>query len=163
MASADRIRKAAHHLAGHIDAIPIFRNDPQLAAIARRIVAAGLAAASRPLVFRHLGEIDGGDAFEVGREGEPTREVRTVVRGVWWVWRAIDGGSTIDNTLRSRDLAEPGAAEPDAAARKAIRKTAARWLRQQLPELEAGALAIRIEAGLIRYQPPANAARIITR
>jgi hypothetical protein len=41
MASADRIRKAAHHLAGHIDAIPIFRNDPELAAAAREIVAAG--------------------------------------------------------------------------------------------------------------------------
>jgi hypothetical protein len=76
------------------------------------------------------------------------------------VWRAIDSG---DDSLKAGDLAAPDAAEPLAAARKSIRKTAAQWLRQHMVELEAAALAVRIEAGGIRYQPAGSAPRIITR
>lgn len=41
MASPNLYRRAAHLLAGHIGAIPVFRNDSELAAAAREIVAAG--------------------------------------------------------------------------------------------------------------------------
>ena len=125
-----------------------------------RALALGLEAMRRPIVFRWIGEEAGADVFEIGREGEPTREVKTAVRGVWWVWRAIDSG---DDSLKAGDLAAPDAAEPLAAARKSIRKTAAQWLRQHMAELEAAALAVRIEAGGIRYQPASSAPPIFTR
>lgn len=125
-----------------------------------RALALGLEAMRRPIVFRYLGEGADADVFEIGREGEPTREVKTSVRGVWWVWRAIDCG---DDSLKARDLAAPDATEPLGAARKSIRKTAARWLRQHMVELEAAALAITIGTGGIRYQPASSAPRIITR
>lgn len=38
MASPDLYRRAADHLAGHIDAIPIFRNNPELAAAAHELM-----------------------------------------------------------------------------------------------------------------------------
>lgn len=41
MASPDLYRRAADQLRGHIEAIALFRNDPELAAAAREIVAAG--------------------------------------------------------------------------------------------------------------------------
>lgn len=162
---SETTKHAANLLRGYLGSTPAFRENEQLTAAALRIIDLGeaLARRRRRLVFRHLGSDDRGrDLFELGWEGEPLRRVTTTLRGVWWAWAAIDDAGRHD-VLRAADFAAPEASEPEGSARKAIRITAARWLKRELPELGAALAAITIDAGKIRYEPAVSALRIVTR
>ncbi len=134
---------------------------------ALQIIKAGAAAIRVPVVFRYLGQDwDLKEAFEIGREGEPLRTFRTGLRGVWWVWAAINDQGR-HNVLRVCDFSAPGT-DPISAAKsasKAIRRTAPDYFARvapDLPELAAAARSISIEDGMIRYHPRSSSPRFST-
>ena len=136
---------------------------------AERAVELGIEASRRPIIFRYLGaDWHHRDRFELGREGEPLRTVTTTIRGVWWLWAAIDQGDVSD-VLRASDFSNPDT-KPEAArtsASTAIRNTAAAFLSKRLPDLPELAAAARdvsvARCGAIRYQPTGAVQRFITR
>lgn len=118
------------------------------------------------VVFRHMGrDLRGRDVFEIGREGDALRTVRTRCRGVWPVWALLDderhGGP---GELRVADHTKPDAAYPEDSLRRAIHRTAASefdaW---QLHDLQAAALRCTVAGGVVTLQRSRNAVEVITR
>lgn len=119
-----------------------------------------------PVAFRYLGADNRGyDRFEVGHVGAPLRIVSTRLRGAWWAWAAIDDGGR-SNTLLAGDFAKPDVVSLESAinsTRKSLRAAAALARRWRIPELRDAILCIAIVGGVLRYDPPVSAPRVITK
>lgn len=129
---------------------------------ARQFLERAKAKLARPVVIRHLGADAGRDRYEIGHEGD-TRIVATRCRGVWATWWLLDDAGR-SGGLQADCLTAPGATEPEASARKAIRVTAARQFEYWgMAQLRTAALACGIRGGVVAMALPCNAPRFITR
>jgi hypothetical protein len=113
------------------------------------------------VIFRHLGNEARQDVYELGREGLPTRTVKTTCRGVWGLWWCLANRGGL---LRTTDLSDPDVDDPDASVRRQIRKTAAQQFASWgMPELEAAALACTVAHGMVDMQLAVNAPMFIVK
>lgn len=126
-------------------------------------VDAGVAQAGQPVIFRHLRDEGRQQVYEVGHYGGDTQVVKTTQRSIWWLWAAIDDRQRT-NTLRARDFSAPWATTSDDSTRKALRNGTSKELKKWgMRELDAVAKHITVVDGVISYDPPASAVKVITR
>lgn len=111
----------------------------------------------RTVVFRPRCRTPGEETWAIHYADQPERIFRNTQTGLLAAWLAIrDAGQTA--TVRTTDLAAPGAKRPDNIVRDAIRETALPWLGKHAdcPELVAAVASIKVERGLVLFAHKAS-------
>lgn len=108
----------------------------------------------RTVVFMPKDRTPGAETWAIHYADQPERIFRNSQTGLLAAWLAIrDADQT--GTVRSNDLAAPGAKRPDNIVRDAIRETTLPWLGKhaECPELVAAVATIKVERGQVLFVP----------
>jgi hypothetical protein len=156
MTPAERSRWL-HRAAALLPTIPALHGTDGAELVRAVLVNEARRAQSR-IVFRKLD----GNRWQIHHEDEAPGEFACQLVGLAAAWAAIDAGRSGHAAVR--DFVAPGTRQPDSVVRKAIRRTATRWLeREGAIELATAFRAISVRQGLVQYRPTAGAPAIVTR
>jgi hypothetical protein len=128
------------------------------AALVRGVLINEARRAQSRIVFRKLD----GSRWQIHHKDDAPAEFACELVGLAAAWAAIDAGRAGSASVFA--FVAANTRQPDSVVRKAIRRTATRWLeREGAIELATAFRAISVRQGLVQCRPSAGAPVIVTR